>query len=132
MKSSLKKITVALSLASLSSLGFATTTVLTVHGMVCAFCAQGIEKRLSKLPESNGVFVDLKNKIVAVQAKEGMTLDKNLLRSEVNDAGYDVVKIEDTAHTVSDIKANVKLSKSAGLPTTATHGEVKSQAVDQK
>ena len=34
-----------------------------VNGMVCAFCAQGIEKRLSKLPATKAVFVDLKKKI---------------------------------------------------------------------
>ena len=41
--------------------------------MVCAFCAQGIEKRLSKLPAAKAVFVDLKQKVVAVEAKDGQT-----------------------------------------------------------
>ncbi len=46
-----------------------------VNGMVCAFCAQGIEKRLSKMPATKSVFVDLKKKIVAIEAREGQTLD---------------------------------------------------------
>ncbi len=111
MKNSIKKITVALTLVGWSSLTFATTTVLTVNGMVCAFCAQGIEKRLSKMPETQGVFVDLKKKIVAVQAKEGMTLDKKLLQSEIKDAGYDVTKIEDSDHPLEHIKAAAKGKK---------------------
>ena len=41
----------------------------TVNGMVCAFCAQGIEKRLSSLPATKAVFVDLRKKIVAVEAR---------------------------------------------------------------
>jgi copper chaperone CopZ len=48
----------------------------TVNGMVCAFCAQGIEKRLSKMPASEAVFVDLKRKVVVVEAKPGQTLDR--------------------------------------------------------
>ncbi len=51
---------------------FAATSVkATVNGMVCAFCVQGIEKRLSKLPATQAVHVDLKQKVVAVEAKGG-------------------------------------------------------------
>jgi copper chaperone CopZ len=108
---SIKNITVTLALIGFSSLTFATTTVLTVNGMVCAFCAQGIEKRLSKLPETKGVFVDLKKKIVAVEAKDGMTLNKKVLQAEVKDAGYDVVKVEDSDHPLEHIKAAAKGTK---------------------
>lgn len=99
-----KKIAIALTLVALSSSAWATTTVLTVNGMVCAFCAQGIEKRLSKLPATKAVFVDLKKKIVAVEAKDGQILDKAKLQAEVKDAGYDVVKIEDTPRSLAEIK----------------------------
>jgi copper chaperone CopZ len=108
---SIKNIAVALTLVGFSSLTFATTTVLTVNGMVCAFCAQGIEKRLSKLPETKGVFVDLKKKIVAVEAKAGMTLNKKLLQAEVKDAGYDVVKVEDSDQPLDAIKTIAKGQK---------------------
>ena len=54
----------------------ATTSVkATVNGMVCAFCAQGIEKRISQMPATKAVFVDLKRKVVVVEAKDGQTLD---------------------------------------------------------
>ena len=46
-----------------------------VNGMVCAFCAQGIEKSLSKMPATQAVHVDLKKKIVLIEAKAGQTLD---------------------------------------------------------
>lgn len=111
MKRSIRNITFALALAGFNGLTFAGTTVLTVNGMVCAFCVQGIEKRLSKLPETKGVFVDLKNKIVAVEAKDGMTLDKKVLQNEIKDAGYDVIKIEDSEHSLEHIKAGVKHKK---------------------
>jgi copper chaperone CopZ len=96
--------------ASLSSLA-ATSVKATVNGMVCAFCAQGIEKRLSELPESKAVYVDLKRKIVAVEAKEGQTLDNKAITAEITDAGYDVVKLETVEQSVAEIKAGAKARK---------------------
>ena len=89
----------------------ATTTKLTVNGMVCAFCAQGIENRLSKLPGAQAVYVDLKQKVVAVQAKEGQTLDDQVIKAEITDAGYDVSKLETVDKTVAEIKADVGAKK---------------------
>ena len=83
----------------------------TVNGMVCAFCAQGIEKSLMKMPATKAVFVDLKKKIVAVEAKDGQTLDGKQISAEIKDAGYDVVKLETVALSVDDIKAAMKTKK---------------------
>jgi copper chaperone CopZ len=84
---------------------------ITVNGMVCAFCAQGIEKRLSKLPATRAVFVDLKKKVVAVEAKEGQTLDSKTITAEITEAGYDVVKLETVQQSVAEIKAGAKAAK---------------------
>ena len=89
----------------------ATSVQATVNGMVCAFCAQGIEKSLMKMPETKAVFVDLKKKIVAVEAKDGQTLDGKKISAEIKDAGYDVVKLETVALSVDDIKAATKSKK---------------------
>jgi copper chaperone CopZ len=83
----------------------------TVNGMVCAFCAQGIEKRLSMLPATKAVFVDLKRKIVAVEAREGQKLDGKSITAEITDAGYDVTKLETVALSVEQIKAQAKARK---------------------
>ena len=83
----------------------------TVNGMVCAFCAQGIEKRLSKLPAAKAVFVDLKQKVVAVEAKDGQSLDGKTITDEIKDAGYDVTKLETTDQSVAEIKAALKARK---------------------
>jgi copper chaperone CopZ len=99
--------TLALSLASTAAL--ATTSVkATVNGMVCAFCAQGIEKRLSKMPATKAVFVDLQRKVVAVEAKDGQKLDEKAITEEITEAGYDVVKMETVAQSLTDIKAGLK------------------------
>ena len=83
----------------------------TVNGMVCAFCAQGIEKRLSKLPAAKAVFVDLKQKVVAVEAKDGQSLDDKTITDEIKDAGYDVTKLETIDQSVAEIKAAMKARK---------------------
>ena len=102
----------ALALGATGTAAFAVNTVkATVNGMVCAFCAQGIEKRLSKLPAAQAVHVDLKKKIVAVEAKEGQTLDPKIITAEITDAGYDVTKLETVEQSVADIKAGTKAKK---------------------
>lgn len=62
----------------------------TVNGMVCAFCAQGIEKKLKAMAETQSVKVDLKSKFVAVTAKPGQQLDPAKVRQVIVDAGYEV------------------------------------------
>jgi copper chaperone CopZ len=111
MKTIIIKSTLAILLASLASIGFAGTTKITVNGMVCAFCAQGIEKRLSQMPATKSVFVDLKSKIVAVESKDGMSLDNKAIAHEITEAGYDVVKTEESKQTVAEIKASLKAKK---------------------
>ena len=102
----------ALALATMTASSFAATSVkATVNGMVCAFCAQGIEKRLSKLPATQAVYVDLKQKVVAVEAKDGQTLDAKAITAEIIDAGYDVIKLETVEQSAAEIKANMKGEK---------------------
>jgi copper chaperone CopZ len=103
---------VALVLTGTALSSFAATSVkATVNGMVCAFCAQGIEKRLSQLPATKAVFVDLKQKVVAVEAKDGQALDSKTITAEIVDAGYEVVKLETVEQSVAEIKAGVKAKK---------------------
>jgi mercuric ion binding protein len=89
----------------------ATSVKASVNGMVCAFCAQGIEKRLSKLPATKAVYVDLKQKVVAVEAKDGQTLDPKTITAEITDAGYAVTKLETVEQSVAEIKAMMKAKK---------------------
>ena len=108
----MNKIIITLLLAVTALPAWAATSVqATVNGMVCAFCAQGIEKRISKMSATQEVFVDLKNKTVAIQAREGQSLDNKAITAEIVDAGYDVVKIETVPLSVADIKAALKGSR---------------------
>ena len=108
----MKKLAISLALALATWPSFAATSIkATVNGMVCAFCAQGIEKRISSMPAAKAVFVDLKKKTVAIEAKEGQTLDGNAIKAEITDAGYDVVKLETVQKSVEEIKAEVRARK---------------------
>lgn len=108
----MKSLFVATVLAALSLPALATTSMkATVNGMVCAFCAQGIEKRLSKMPEAKAVLVDLKRRFVVVEPNEGMKLDEKLIIAEIKDAGYDVVSVETLSKSVADIRAETKANK---------------------
>jgi len=62
-----------------------------VKGMVCAFCAQGIEKNFLKQPEVSKVEVSLENKYVKLKFKEGKTLAKDKIASILKEAGYESV-----------------------------------------
>ena len=60
-----------------------------VKGMVCAFCAQGIEKKFNALPEVEKVEVSLQNKYVKLTFKEGQKLSNEKITEILKDAGYD-------------------------------------------
>lgn len=60
-----------------------------VKGMVCAFCAQGIEKKFMSQPEVSKVEVSLENKYVKLKFKEGKTLTKEKIAETLKDAGYE-------------------------------------------
>jgi copper chaperone CopZ len=80
-----------------------------VNGMVCAFCAQGIEKSLRALPQTQDVYVNLPKRLVALELKDGQTLAKDQFTAIIKDAGYDVVKITDSQQSAAQLKqANKK------------------------
>jgi copper chaperone CopZ len=83
----------------------------TVNGMVCAFCAQGIEKRIGKMDATKAVFVDLKRRTVVVEARDGQQLDAKAITAEIIDSGYDVVKLEPIQKSVEAFKAEMKARK---------------------
>lgn len=108
MKKLLLTTVVAISL--LSNVAFAATQTIkaNVNGMVCAFCAQGIEKKMRALAQTKDVYVNLKQRIVAVELKEGQTLSNETVKDLIKDAGYDVTSIEMSEHPVAHIKAELE------------------------
>lgn len=65
-----------------------------VNGMVCGFCVQGISKKLNNTGAVEKVQVDLEKKLVSFSTLAGKTLDDAAITKLITDAGYAVVKIE--------------------------------------
>lgn len=72
----------------------ATRIEIAINGMVCSFCAQGIESRLKTLPGAAAIHVDLKHRLVTLQITSGTVVSDDRLRTLIRDAGYDVRRIE--------------------------------------
>jgi copper chaperone CopZ len=71
----------------------AETIETTVNGMVCAFCATGIEKTFRKQLEVATVKVDLPTKLVTITTKPGKTLSDAKIKEVVTYSGYSMGKI---------------------------------------
>jgi mercuric ion binding protein len=84
------------------------TIEIKVNGLVCGFCAQGIEKTLRKKPATADVVVSLEQKLVALETRDGQDIDDAELTKALKDAGYDVKSIERTGRTLADVRASLK------------------------
>ena len=83
-------------LTGLAASAWAETITTTVHGMVCAFCATGIEKTFRKQPEVVTVKVDLPKKRVVITTKPGKTLSDAKIKEVVTYSGYTMGRIQRT------------------------------------
>lgn len=86
---SFKVIAVALALCA-ATVANAATIEMDVNGLVCAFCAQGIEKKLRAFPATSDVVVSLEEHLVAVSTKADQDIADDELRRALTDAGYTV------------------------------------------
>jgi len=81
---------------------WAVTQKIEVNGMVCAFCAQGIEKSLNNIDTTKDVYVNLDAGFVILESQsEGLAEEK--IKKIIVDAGYDVTQIsliDDTAENI--------------------------------
>src|SRR3954471_10183966 len=83
-------------LITLTGSAWAETITTTVNGMVCAFCATGIEKTFHKQPQVASVKVDLPKKQVVIKTKPGQTLSDAKIKEVVTYSGYTMGKIQRT------------------------------------
>ena len=93
----------AILLFSLNS--YAVTQKIEVLGMVCAFCAQGIDKSFKSEKNVTDIFVSLKNNFVAIESTDENGINEKLITTIITEAGYDVQKIEVISDSVSQIRS---------------------------
>jgi copper chaperone CopZ len=89
----------------------AATIEMNVNGLVCAFCAQGIEKKLRKLPATADVVVSLEQHLVSVALKDGQDISDADLCKALTDAGYKVIDIQRIDEPIDAVRARVKQGK---------------------
>ncbi len=77
-----------------SVLAYTKTVKITVKGMVCGFCAQGVIKKFKSEPAIAKVEVSLEKKLVTLDLKKGQDFADHKIEEILTDAGYDVEKIE--------------------------------------
>ena len=103
----MKKFAILFIALTFSATSYAASIKAEVNGMVCAFCAKGIEKKLKALPQSQAVFVDLKKHIVVLELKENQEVPLDEFKAIIKDAGNDVPTAEVLDKTAAEIKAEV-------------------------
>ncbi|MEY4731018.1 MAG: hypothetical protein RL020_2176 [Pseudomonadota bacterium] len=86
----------------------AATIKASVNGMVCAFCAQGIEKKLRANSATQDVYVSLENKVVAIALKPGQAMTDDTVKQVITDAGYAVTEIKHSEETLEAIRQAMK------------------------
>ena len=104
----MNKLIPAAALMLMSITTYAATIEMKVYGLVCGFCAQGIEKTLRKNPATADVVVSLENKLVAIGTKEGTDISDQDLTKALTDAGYDVKQITRTQRSIAEIRDSLK------------------------
>jgi copper chaperone CopZ len=92
----------------LSTPGRAETIEVTVNGLVCGFCAQGIEKRLRKFPATAEVLVSLEQRLVAVALQPDTDISDATLTEALEGAGYAVKAIRRTGTPIATLREQVR------------------------
>jgi mercuric ion binding protein len=101
----------ALSLLCFGGNALAGTIEMQVNGLVCGFCAQGIEKTLRKNPATADVFVSLETRLVAIATKDGKDIADNELRKALTNSGYDVKGIARTQNSLASLREQAAKAK---------------------
>ena len=73
--------------------------IVQVSGVVCSFCAYGLQKKLSKLPFvdqskfKNGILVNIENQRVTIAIKSGEKVDIDILKQTIKSGGYEPMRV---------------------------------------
>ena len=84
------------------------TLELRVDGLVCAFCAQGIERKLKGEDATEAVFVSLADGLVAVALKPGTDIADERLERLLRESGYTLRGVERSEESLDAIRARVR------------------------
>lgn len=63
-------------------------------GLVCSFCAQGIEKKFKGIQGVESIKVSLKTKKIDLEVADGTKLSDETIKEIIDGSGYELVKVE--------------------------------------
>jgi len=91
----MKKLLILLLISILTAQAYTIGDTLTfeVKGLVCSFCAHGLNKGIGKMDytDKDNVFVDINNQIVKVVLLKEPDIEKTI--KVITDSGYDISRI---------------------------------------
>jgi len=90
----MKKLLIVLSISLFSSQLLADTIKVSINGMVCAFCANGVEKKFKKIEKVKKINVSLEDRLVTVDFDGKIPLSDEKITEIITGAGYQVAGIE--------------------------------------
>ena len=67
---------------------------LKVDGMVCPFCAYGLEKRLEQIASIDEVLIRISDGLVQIRTKRDQELTDEVLADVVKKSGFSLIEIE--------------------------------------
>lgn len=89
----MKKLLMVLAFTLTTSAFAAEKIEITVKGMVCSFCSQGITKKFNE-EKVKSVNVDLGKHLVTIELNDNQELSNDKITKILTDSGYGVEKIE--------------------------------------
>jgi copper chaperone CopZ len=110
MKTKLSSLVLATLLLGASA-AQAKTIQIGLDGLVCAFCAQGVEKKMKSQAATDKVFVSLDKKVAVVALKDGKDIPDAKLKAEITDAGYVVTSIKRSDETFDALTKKIRDAK---------------------
>ena len=87
------------------------TIEMDVDGLVCAFCAQGIEKKLRAQAATGDVVVSLEHKLVAVALKPEQDIGDEALKTLLTEAGYTLRAVRRTHEPLDAVRKRIASAK---------------------
>ncbi len=88
------KLSILVFLIAPVSLSYADTINIRVKGLVCDFCARGIERTFKRTGKVEDLTIDLDAGHVKVVTKPGMSMTDKEVETAITDSGYHMIEIE--------------------------------------
>ena len=67
--------------------------VISVDGMVCSFCVQGVERTMRRIDAVADVALSLESKTISLWLKSGQDVEDEFLKKQIKASGFDATAV---------------------------------------